>query len=998
MQIQLESLDHQEKAINAILSALGNKEQLVAENIKSNVWENPTINPPQNITRENTLYDSFCPQERIIDVKMETGTGKTYVYTRLCFELFHLYGLNKFIIITPGVAIKEGVINFMKSDYAKRHFNELFKNYKLNSYIVNKGDFTTKRGRKKIPQELSSFISNNYYFHKHESGRGNINCLILNSGMLTSTSMARDDYDQTLINSINSPLNALKEIKPIIIIDEPHRFKKNDTAWKNISKLCPQLIFRFGATFAQNAPKGKKDYTNLVYDLNAVRSFNQGLVKKVEISYPDLSEDKAKNRYKIMKIDNRNSAKCVILKNMQTKKEYRLKTQECLNIVDRAFEGNIYLDEIKNANSAVLSNELEISPGMDILPDVFSDNYQELILKKALDEHFKKEAENFLRPNTNNAPKIKTLSLFFIENIESFRDEEGLLKEGWLRKTFTKLLKEKLKELFKKYKNENGRKGEYADFLQASLNALQLCLGGYFARDNDKKSDEAIVAEVDDILRNKEKMLTFKDERGNWNLRRFLFSKWTLREGWDNPNVFVLTKIRSSGSEISKIQEVGRGLRLPVDETGNRITDQEFSLSFLIDYSEKEFANKLIGEINADSIDETIDKNKLTDEMIEKIRGKSGIDKANFLRELDNLGIIDRANNFNPSVTINGQTKSGFEWFIEKCPNIFGETLQKGKVKTQTEIKKPKKTELRIKNWEKIESLWKQITKRFIVKYQDLNQKEMEKLLNGFLKLENFTTEQNGEIKTFNIENENAKVVLKENTCYVNKNIENMKYGVFLKRLHEHTNLPLNLLHKRICEIFVKEKNIDDLINPLSLQKLKGAFDETFIELFAQKYEYDTLDYQACVSLLDGNKFVESVASNDIGIYGDPDIKVDDRYLFEAPARYDSDIEHEVLKKTPPENITVFGKIPKKSIKFPTYTGNTTTPDFLYCIQRNDSTIINALIEAKGKDPAALSELEKAVLNSQEKIAKMLENTEMKTITQASEAIDFLETLLKSNK
>lgn len=125
---------------------------------------------------------------------------------------------------------------------------------------------------------------------------------------------------------------------------------------------------------------------------------------------------------------------------------------------------------------------------------------------------------------------------------------------------------------------------------------------GYFSEDRGS-SDADIQAEVEDILSNKEKMLSFKDKDGNWLTRRFLFSKWTLREGWDNPNVFTIAKLRTSGSEISKIQEVGRGLRLPVDETGHRLNQDEWQsrLSFLIGYDERDFAQKLVGEINNDS-------------------------------------------------------------------------------------------------------------------------------------------------------------------------------------------------------------------------------------------------------------------------------------------------------------------------------------------------------------------------------------------------------------
>src|SRR5699024_1092283 len=112
--------------------------------------------------------------------------------------------------------------------------------------------------------------------------------------------------------------------------------------------------------------------------------------------------------------------------------------------------------------------------------------------------------------------------------------------------------------------------------------------------------NEDIQKEVNQILRDKESLLSFKDENENWNTRSFIFSKWTLREGWDNPNVFQIAKLRSSGSETSKLQEVGRGLRLPIDENGNRISNEQFYLTYLVDFTELDFADALTNEINAD--------------------------------------------------------------------------------------------------------------------------------------------------------------------------------------------------------------------------------------------------------------------------------------------------------------------------------------------------------------------------------------------------------------
>ncbi len=138
--------------------------------------------------------------------------------------------------------------------------------------------------------------------------------------------------------------------------------------------------------------------------------------------------------------------------------------------------------------------------------------------------------------------------------------------------------------------------------------------GGYFSKDNSEK-DEAIEKEINEILHDKQAMLDLE------NPRRFIFSKWTLREGWDNPNVFQICKLRSSGSEISKLQEVGRGLRLPVNEYGNRVKDEQFYLNYFVDFTESDFVDKLVSEINQKSGAVSIDETPvlLTDNMISKL-------------------------------------------------------------------------------------------------------------------------------------------------------------------------------------------------------------------------------------------------------------------------------------------------------------------------------------------------------------------------------------------
>lgn len=159
--------------------------------------------------------------------------------------------------------------------------------------------------------------------------------------------------------------------------------------------------------------------------------------------------------------------------------------------------------------------------------------------------------------------------------------------------------------------------------------AIPACHAGYFAQDNSD-SDEAIANEVADILHNKKGLISLRKEDGSFNTRRFLFSKWTLKEGWDNPNVFTIAKLRSSGSDNSKLQEVGRGLRLPVDENGNRISNEEFKLNYIVDFTEADFAERLVDEINGE-LPETL---TLSQDALDKVAKERDVDPDDLFIEL----------------------------------------------------------------------------------------------------------------------------------------------------------------------------------------------------------------------------------------------------------------------------------------------------------------------------------------------------------------------------
>ena len=955
MAIYLETLEHQQKAIDAIVGAMEGCRDFDEKSDPDfrYVYANPIIKlRAENVRKfveKSTKPNSFnLGSNNIIDIKMETGTGKTFVYTKTMYELYKNFGLNKFIIFVPSLAIKEGAKNFISADYTQRYFSTFYPDVKIDLSVINAGAFNTKKGRKTLPSELVDFLegTRNQY--------GTIKCLLINDKMFTAKSMT-EEYDQTLISSVSKPLEAIKATRPILIIDEPHRFRRNSKAFQAIESLKPQLILRFGATFPEiKIGKGKnattqKDYSNLVYDLNAVESFNQGLVKAVDAFYPEIHSDE----HEKYTVKSATPSKLTLTKGA---KEFEILAGESL---PSDFEGGLTFE---GGRAKVLSSGLELEKGMKLLPKTSHSSYQEIMISQALDKHFEKERENWVRENAGENPaKIKTLSLFFIDSISSYRKEDG-----WLKNTFENLLRKKLKDAISKETNI-----EYKDFLEKSLENITECHGGYFAEDAAGKGDEQIQNEVDDILRNKNRLISFKDEKGKWILRRFLFSKWTLREGWDNPNVFVIAKIRSSGSEISKLQEVGRGLRLPVDENGRRLSEEEFRLSYIVDFSENDFIKKLVSEINTDGgkVFEGIISDDIVDELISVKYGENRREVRNRLTYGkiidDNEKIIDS----------------------EKLQELLPSSgVIKDKIRNNPK-KSAEKVKLRKNNWEKIKQLWLEVSQRYMIKFEELSEDKIfeiaKKSIGENLRKSEIYNEKESLISDGReIHSEVSRV----DSGYT---LEAIHYGDFLKKISQNTNISPKIWHKAVLS---KNKNFEkEYFNVISLANIIRDFKKVFEEEFSQKFEYNKLDFTANTSLIRNGEFVEEVSKSALGAFSSTEIEVDDRNLWNEIC-YDSvNPEMEISKIKPAEKVLVFGKIPQRAIRIPLFTGGTTSPDFIYAIKNDKNIEIDLFIEAK---PENLKGSDKIVINSQ-KIFLNTVKTEWRKVTSAEEVESIIKELEK---
>lgn len=950
MKINLDELPHQMRALEAINNAFYGLDDYSTDANKDYVYANPIIKYSGN-------------DKANIDIKMETGTGKTYVGVRSMYEFHKNYGLFKFIVVVPTPAIKEGWRNFIEADYAKQHFSQFYENTSINLNIINAGDFNSKKGL--MPANLVDFIEGD------RLNTSTIQVLLINAGMLNSSNMkgiyisgknaGQERFSQTLLSGFTKPLEAIQATRPIVIIDEPHRFPRDKKNYETIETLKPQMILRLGATFPEvQKGKGKnkhieKDYYRKQpqFNLNAARSFNEGLVKGVDVYYPNVTESEAKNQWTVDSV----STKKLVLKHEGNK--YAFGKGDNIG-----FEGDIYYEGAKT-----LSNGLELEKGMTFLPATMQTTYQEMIIRDAIAKHFEAEITNFMRENDQQA-KVKTLSLFFIDSIRSYRDDNG-----WLKETFERLLKQKLESLIREFGyKKKPREQEYLDFLKATYVHLKDNVhAGYFGEDRGS-GDEAIQAEVNDILKNKEKLLSFKDEKGEWNTRRFLFSKWTLREGWDNPNVFVIAKLRTSGSETSKIQEVGRGLRLPVDENGHRLLQEELPsrLRFLIGYDEKDFAEKLVSEVNNDAPIK-LNEEKLTQEMIDLIVKQTAVkDEKDLLLQLDREGIIERNNDFKPG---------GFDRMVELYPVLLTTNRVKADKITTGGPKTKQRIKLKKENWNKMRDLWEKFSNRYMLEFERVGDNTLQMIIDEMMKdANNFTLQYQSfthEKIYYNKKEQEMRLEEKIGTSERGQAREGMPYGKFLMSLAKSTRLKPSQLHRSLAKV-LKETYQGDTryLNETTLYNLIRDFKDRFEKKYAQAYHYSKLDFQASTSVFDvkSDDFKEDILATVIGVNTDEDFSGDNRQLYEVPPlRYDSvHPERDLLKRNYDMSVTSFGKLPKKAIQIPKYMGGTTTPDFVYVVEREDESNVYLLVETKAEGSGKrISDAQ--IIDIQEKFFSLLE-------------------------
>lgn len=505
-----------------------------------------TIQSENNIRESDKLINDFgrCS----LDIEMETGTGKTYVYIKTMFELNKRYGWSKFIVVVPSIAIREGVNKTFQitAEHFMEQYGKKARFFIYNSSRLNELDnFSSSSGINVMIINTQAFASS-----LKEGGKSKASLIIYSE---------RDEFGS------RRPIDVISANRPIIILDEPQKMGGEATQ-KTLKIFNPLFCLNYSATH-------KKEH-NLVYVLDALDAFNKKLVKKIEVKGFEVKNLTGTNQYLylesiIMSSDKPPMARLEIEVSQNkghTRKLFTLGKDANLfdksNEMEQYRQGYVISDIDPIQGTVTFTNGTVIHPG-EVIGDVVEKDMRRVQIRETILSHFEKEEVLFNKG-------IKTLSLFFIDEVAKYRqyDEDGNELLGEYGKIFEEeylhILNDYLTALdtpYQKYLREiaiaDTHKGYFSidKTTGRSVNS-SLKRGSEF-------SDDISAYEL--ILKNKERLLSFDEPT------RFIFSHSALREGWDNPNVFQICTLKHSDSSTQKRQEVGRGLRLCVDQAGNRM-------------------------------------------------------------------------------------------------------------------------------------------------------------------------------------------------------------------------------------------------------------------------------------------------------------------------------------------------------------------------------------------------------------------------------------------
>ncbi|GAA7853347.1 type III restriction-modification system endonuclease [Helicobacter pylori] len=940
MKIKFKRLDYQEKCLNQILGVFKGiylrELEHDAQRISNPVFETEALKDIlleniQNLRSEQKITQGSVGIDKSLncDILMETGTGKTFCFLECVYALHKNYRLSKFIVLVPSNAIKLGVLKsveitreFFKSEYSAH----------LESY-----------------EDIRSFIL-----------ASNHKCCVL---VMTFSAFNKEGNvinkscleDTNLFNGAKSYMQALASICPIVIMDEPHRFLGDKTK-KYLEQLNALITLRFGATF-------KDDYKNLIYALDSKKAFDCALVKSISVASVGESDECFLELKGVVKTQNDYEA-AINYTNLENKTQsVKVKKHDNLGALTHISALEDYIVE------NITKTEARFLNGFNLLLDQkepFShllEGEQEVMLKEAIKSHFEREEGLFKKG-------VKALCMVFISGVNSYLSENE--KPAKLALLFEKLYQQKLEEVLKKPLDEN-----YRAYLERTKDNIQKVHGGYFAK-SKKESDEAQVIAL--ILKEKEKLLSFESDL------RFIFSQWALQEGWDNPNVMTICKLAPSHSNITKLQQIGRGLRLAVNDKGERITKEHADFDFvnelvvIVPQVEGDFVGAIQQEISEHSLIKQI----FSAEELEKIgvvkKGYYGV----LLETLEGLGFGEKTDDENFKLTLNQNE------FLEKEPEL--EKLKDKKYLDFEKLKdflkdrlvghfrvrnknerKTEKIKINKENFKKFETLWEGLNYQARIAYAidsesliDEIVKKIDSSFNVSSKIVSVKTHK--KVETMG-NNATTEIFERESAC--------------VWSLHEFISALSNkvkLSFKSVAKVLEKiDENKFELIKKNEQEGLR-RLEELFLEIIYQNIK-DKISYQMRETTIKNRKndaFYDEKGEIreflDGGLVGDKyEIKnssAQEKCLYENFMQVESEIEKDTIEESNDTKIVVFGKLPR--VEIPIGLNQTYSPDFGYVVENNDKKVL-LVVETKGvENESELREEERRKISTAKKFFEAL--------------------------
>jgi len=528
----------------------------------------------QNLPQSTSLVKTNVSNLNL-DVEMETGTGKTYCYIKTIFEMNERFGWTKFIIVVPSIAIREGV--YKSLEITADHFQRFYKK-KAKFFIYNS----------KQLHNLESFSSD-----------AGINVMVINVQAFNARGKDnRRIYEELDDFQSRRPIDVIKANRPILILDEPQKMEGARTL-DSLKEFNPLFLLRYSATH--------KTQHNKVHRLDALDAYNQQLVKKIAVRGISVKGLTGTNAYLFLEAIEVSTKSPIARMEMEVRQQSGIKRVfRKLGKGDNLYDLSGNLDQYKGfvvAEINATTDTVEFTNGLIMNAEEATGDVDELVLRRiqireAIRAHFDKEKALFHQG-------IKVLSLFFIDEVAKYRVYGDAGEEGG---EYAKIFEEEYREYLKELKTDLYLSEEYKKYIDGI--GTEETHNGYFSIDkkgkliNSKETGRGEnktcndVDAYDLILKDKERLLSFSEPT------RFIFSHSALREGWDNPNVFVICTLKHSDNTISRRQEVGRGLRIAVNQHGERQDDpatvhQTNVLTVVASESYKDFVTALQRDISA---------------------------------------------------------------------------------------------------------------------------------------------------------------------------------------------------------------------------------------------------------------------------------------------------------------------------------------------------------------------------------------------------------------